>query len=247
MSDQANTPEARYLQASGLWRHLGLRPDEADLRAALALRRARPDLRWATGWLAYWHPCDVFLRPLRRAVEAGERRVDWSGWLGAYPELKPWLERYVIERAKRFRQASESVDWSLIWGRWFDGGDEAWRHVALTLKYRDGALRRLYEHRVRRQGWSVLFDGLRHDLGDHGALSAAEGARINHFLEAIGAEPLEVIPRGHWWQADAPDAWRAAPHRARLLEGARAASRALAGGAWSDEDERRYDAAGRKR
>jgi hypothetical protein len=89
-----------------------------------------------------------------------------------------------MARARRFNQGFTAVAACLLWARYYDGGDEAWRMLACVIK-RDDHLERKRDH-----GSSSY---LRHDLETHSTITREEANRINQFLAEIDAELLE-----HW-------------------------------------------------
>jgi len=177
-----------------------------------------------------YYACDELLRAARRCGERGDD-LDYAAWLARFPELGPALTLHVIDGARRFNQPDLAVTAGLRWARYFGGGDEAWRAVALARK---GPVRR-----IRRPG-PRHFDAIRHDLEDHGRLATAEVLTLNHHLVALGVEPIDVQGQDSAWHAPGVDYFRAPSFHGHHLARLAHAERRFARDRWTRDDDRAY-------
>jgi hypothetical protein len=231
----AFSPLEEYVYSLRNYHALGIPIAAEHLDRFAALWKTRVDLRPVLSGFVLHHPCDAFHRAFRREY-ASTLRGDIAAWLRAYPELRDELLPHVKERAGLFNQADIAVDAALAWARYFDGGEEAIRAAANALNRHD----RQHKKRVERVPYA--FDGLRHDLEDHGRLYRDEVEALNRHLVPLGAEPLQYGGMNMWWQAPPID-WDRHPSRhGPLLSWAAAASHDFAGPAWSEADEADYAA-----
>jgi hypothetical protein len=226
-------PLSAYLAACWSFALLGI---ELPLRdQILELWKHRPDLRDELRSFVDYYPCDEFLRPMCRAVEKGGE-PDFAAWLERYPELESQLAPHVIERTKQFNQPWLALKYGMIWARYFHGGDEAFRQIALAIKRSD---RQLLARQRKLEPWE-RFDDLRHHLEDHGELNPAEAEALNRHLELLGQEPIPVQKQGMSWHWLPIDCYRAEDMKGYNLARLAERSRAFAGADWSDEDEAFY-------
>jgi hypothetical protein len=217
-----------YFNGAAGWHLLGFELDHELCKEIAGLAARRPDLRGLLFQLIGFYPCDAFRRIFRRHAEQGGHG-DFVGWLEAFPEMHESIKTAVIARAGRFNHASEAVDACLIWGRYFGGGDAAWRQIACVMKRED-----------RRQAQRELpSDYLRHDLETHGTVTPDEASAINRFLDELKETSLSALGNAGWeagYRSPPPDFWRQEAYRGRVLENAVRGSRTLAGDGWSAED-----------
>lgn len=139
------------------------------------------------------------------------------------------IKNAVIARAGRFNHASEAIEACLIWGRYFDGGDAAWRQIACVIKRDD-------RKQTKRE---LPSDYLRHDLETHGTVTTYEASEINRFLVELKWSTLAALGNARWeegYRSPPPDFWRQEAYRGRVLENAVRGSRTFAGDGWSAED-----------
>lgn len=209
-----------YLHSIGVWQQYGLDiapPARAQIRE---LWKHRLDLRYLLGEAIGHFVCEEFLRPfLRHALAGGRGAV--ARWVAAFPELRaPLLEHY-RELTGRFKHPFEVVYACRVLTRDLGEPPTVWRAAALAIHHDDRRQSRLPPWRQS--------DFLRHDLETHGTVVPGEGAEINQYLAELGGEPLDVMQFGFWWH----------PYplpRGEVLARVAAASRALAGARWDEED-----------
>jgi hypothetical protein len=187
-----------------------------------------------------YYPHRIFRRLVIRRVErrdAGMLQLDYRGWTLEYPDVGRWFRQVLVEQASKFNDPELALPACVTWARYFGGGNQAWRQFALVFK-------RMERREERLRAWvegkgeyfSSRADAWRHDLEDHGRLSEEEAAAMDRQLEHVGLKPISPIPRGHWWQAGDPDAWRHPSIRGRLLfESATASSDGFCD-TWTDAD-----------
>lgn len=230
VAEDLDAPLAALLDAAWALATLGAVLPGPLLEEIAALWRHRPELRPPLVSFVGYYPCDELLRAARRSGERGDD-LDDAAWLARYPELGPALTPHVIDGARRFNQPDLAVTAGLRWARYFGGGDEAWRAIALALKRQD--------RRTRRRG-PRHFDAIRHDLEDHGRLAAAQALTLNRHLVALGVAPIEVQGQDAAWHAPGVDYFRAprfhGHHLARLAH----AERQFARDRWTRDDDRAY-------
>lgn len=217
-----------YFNGSAGWHLLGFQLDHALCKEIAGLVTRRPDLRRVLFQLIGFYPCDAFRRIFRRHAEQGGHG-DFVGWLVAYPEMRESIQNAVVARAGRFNHAFEAVEACLIWARYFDGGEAAWRQLACVVKRED-----------RKQAKRELpDDSLRHDLETHGTVTTAEAEEINRFLVQLKWSTLAALGNARWqegYRSPPPDFWRQEAYRGRVLEHAVRGSRTFAGDGWSAAD-----------
>jgi hypothetical protein len=219
--DAAAVPDeqlANYLGWVSVAQLVGLSVDEVDVRKLETIWRSRPDLRSVLGPLIENLVFDVLLRPFLR-WHVATSRGDVERWVASYPTLVPALTAHHQRQLRRFNDAETVICSATILVRHLGASRETWRAAALALKRRE---------RVDRKR-PFSFDDLRHDLEDHGVLSAAEAAVLNEYLASIDAEPLEHIAGSRRWHPKPRS-------RARLLGLLARASRAWCPSQWDDLD-----------
>jgi hypothetical protein len=226
-------PIVAYREGWFLWAELGFELAADARRRVRVLWSEWPTLRFMLDALVLWYPCAEFEGAFCRMVER-ELAGDFGGWLRWAPRLAGILRPAIIERAGRFNQIGTAIRASLVWARYFDGGDDAYRAFALALNRHD----RVYA----KQRGQKFEDLVRHDLNDHGTITLLEARAINRHLEALGAEllDLEWIRARGWWKHPAPDAWRMPGALAEALPKVRDDAKALAGDDWTPADDHVY-------
>lgn len=230
---------AYYMAATGLWHHLGFELVLAD--EVRSLWSGRPDLRPLLWHLLSTYPCDRFARPFRAYVQtpSGFRHADWSAWLEAFPSLRHELLPRVESVSRRFNDP-DSIYACLLWARHFGGGDDAYRAIALAMKRDERRYKRQTEAFNQGSRAFPASDSVRHDLEDHGVLSQEEASVINTHLDQLKASSLDVIPRGHRWQMEDPDAWKEEARRGRWLAAVARHSFDFARSDWGSEDVQQF-------
>jgi len=221
---------ANYLRLVAGWRAVGLSIDGADIGLILALW-TRAELRSSLQRVIGHHPCPEFLRPLTRHVRRTSTFwwVDWEAWIREYPSLAPEMGNLARDAAGRFNSLDLAVDGGITWARHFEGGEDAYRAIALALNRADRKAHAVMP--TTAVVWSES-ERIRHDFEDHGVLSAVERIAVNRHLEGLGAELLRVVDRGRFDPVETEN------HRKRALLGEIAiASRVVAAASWGDEDE----------
>jgi hypothetical protein len=173
-----------YFRRAAGWFRAGIVLPVTALEAVAALWKHRPDLREVLVYLVHWYPCREFLRPFFRAARRGGHGA-YVDWFTTFPELRELVRPGIIARARRVNTGFAAIDAALLWARLFDGGDEAYRHVACAIHRND----------VRESFLDRPSGFLRHDLEQHGTVSRTEAARINeHLLRIKNARLLNRWP-----------------------------------------------------
>jgi hypothetical protein len=215
---------AEYLHSLAIWQLFGLVCDPLERAEIRELWKRRLDLRGVLCEAIGDYVCDEFERPFLRHVLAGGRGAV-RRWVAAYPTLRtPLLEHY-RERTRRYKDPFTVISACRVLTRELDEPPEVWRAAALAIHHDD--------RRQARRPPDRRSDFLRHDLEDHGTVSRKEGDLINHYLDELGGDRVEVMSYGAWWHP------QPVPHGSILARLA-SASHALAGERWGDADEQRY-------
>jgi hypothetical protein len=216
---------ASYLTCVSLAQVAGLTIEPVDADKIATIWRSRPDLRSVLAPLVENLVFDVLLRPFLR-WHVATSRGDVERWVAHAPSLVPALTAHHERLLRRFNDAVTVVRSAIILVRYLGASPDTWRAAALALKRRE----RVYRKRPH------AFDDLRHDLEDHGELTADEAAVLNEHLASIDAEPLDHVV--------GPRRWHPGPaSRARLLGHIARASRAWCPGEWGDPPPPLYTAA----
>jgi hypothetical protein len=172
-----------YFRRAVRWYPDGVVLPDASRHAVAALWKVRPDLRYFLGCLVHWYPCAEFLRPFFRDARRGCGGA-YFAWFALFPQLRELLRPRIIERARRVNTGFTAIDACLLWARLYDGGDEAYRHLACAI-HRDDVRQ---SHAAHPNGF------LRHDLETHGTLTRKEAEQVNvHLLQIKNARLLN-----HW-------------------------------------------------
>lgn len=224
-----------YLDSARTWRRCGLSVDPPALGRVAELWKARVDLRELLWPLVGFQPCEALRRPFVRWIEQSPTeppQADYVAWREAFVDVGNAVREEMKQRAARFRTPRLAVPACFVWGRYFGGGDEAWRQFALVLNWherRDEQLHRWLGARVDCFFWRA---GWRSEFEDAHPLLEDERAAIDEHLKAIGAEPLRGIAAGSNIE------WRLA--RMHDLCASAAASARFAGDRFDEDDVELY-------